>query len=119
MKTYTAHLHRWKSPVLVPEAFSWGALFFGPLWLLRHGAWIPAILVLAVFVLACLVPLPPLRPVAAFGVLVLAGLMGQDWRRLHLRLRRFELAHVIAARTLDEAWFRLLSHRDDVRELAV
>ena len=35
MRTYTAHLHRRKRLVLVPEAFFLGALFFGPLWLLR------------------------------------------------------------------------------------
>ena len=35
MKIFTAHLHPRKPPVLVREAFSWGALLFGPLWLLR------------------------------------------------------------------------------------
>ena len=114
MRTYTAHLHRKKSPVLVPEAFSWGALFFGPLWLLRHGAWIAAVLAVAAFFLACTVPPPPFRPLAAFGVTVLLGLLGQDLRRWHLGLRRFQLAHVVAARNQDEALFRLLSSRSDL-----
>ena len=114
MKTYTAHLHRGKSLVLVPEAFSWGGFLFGPLWLLRHGGWIPGVLVLAALFLACAVPPPSLRPLAAFGVLLLTGLLGHDLRRWHLQLRRFELAHVVAARTEDEALFRLLSYRADL-----
>ena len=114
MKTYTAHLHRRKRLVLVPEAFSWGALFFGPLWLLRHGAWIAAVLAAAALFLACTAPPPALRPLAAFGVLLLTGLLGHDLRRWHLGLRRFELAHVVAARTEDEALFRLLTHRSDL-----
>ena len=114
MRIFTAHLHRRKPPVLVPEAFSWGALFFGPLWLLSHGAWIAALLVLAALVLACTVPPPVLRPLAAFGVLLLAGLLGQDLRRWHLRLRRYQLDHVVAARSVDEALFRLLRHRSDL-----
>ncbi len=114
MKTFTTHLHDKKPLVLVPEAFSWGALFFGPIWLLRHGAWVAAILALIAFVLACTVVPPTLRPLAAFGVLLLCGLLGQDLRRWQLRLRRFRLAHVVAARNEDEALFRLLSHRADL-----
>ena len=119
MRSYTAHVHRWRAPVLVPEAFSWGALFFGPFWLLRYGAWIPAILVLVALGLACTLPPPALRPLVAFGVLLLTALFGHDLRRLHLRLRRFHLAHVVAARSMDEAWFRLLSARSELRELVV
>lgn len=119
MKTFTAHLHRRKRLVLVPEAFSWGALFFGPLWLLRHGAWIAAVLVLAALFLACTAPPPVLRPLVAFGVLLLCGLAGQDGRRWQLRLQRFDLAHVVAGRTEDEALFRLLSHRTHLRERAL
>ena len=118
MRTFTAHLHPRKAPVLVPEGFSWGALFFGPLWLLRHGAWLAAVLALAALALGTLVP-PALRPAATFGVLLMLGVLGNDIRRWALGLRRFQVAHVVAARTRDEAMLRLLSHRPDVRGFLV
>ncbi len=118
MRTYTAHLHPHRRPVLVPEGFSWGALFFGPLWLLRHGAWIAAALAAAALVAATLVP-PALRPLATFGVLLLLAVLGNDIRRWTLGLRQFRIAHVVAARSRDEALLRLLSHRADLRALAV
>ena len=114
MKTYTVHLHRRKPPVLVPERFSWGALFFGPLWLLWHHAWIAAVLAVAVLFLACTVPPPPFRPLIAFTVMLLLGLLGNDIRRWHLGFQRFHLGCIVAGRNHDEALFRLLSHRTDL-----
>ncbi len=114
MKTYTVHLHRRKPPVLVPERFSWGALIFGPLWLLLKGVWIPAVLSGAVLFLACTVPPPPLRPLAAIGVMVLLGLLGNDLRRWDLGFRRFRIGCVVAARNRDEALFRLWTYRPDL-----
>ncbi len=115
MRTYTAHLHPAQPPVLVPEAFSWGALFFGPLWLLRHGAWIAAALALAALVGAALAVPPPLRPEAAFAVLLVLATFGNDIRRWALGLQRFQLCHVVAGRSHDEALLRLLSYRADMR----
>ncbi len=43
-----------------------------------------------------------------------AGLLGHDLRRGHLRLRRFDLAHVVAGTEPDEALVRLLSHRAEL-----
>ncbi len=51
MRFYTAHIRAGAPPVLVREGFSWGALFFGPLWLAAHRAWVAAALSLAAFVL--------------------------------------------------------------------
>ncbi len=118
MRTYTAHLHPARPPVLVREGWSWGALLFGPLWLARHASWIVAALSLAALFLACLLPPPPLRPVLAFGVFLFGGALGNDLRRWELGLRQFRLAHVVAGRSLDEAWLRLLSHRADLLGLA-
>ena len=42
MRGYTAHLKPGRTPVLVPEGFSWAAWLFGPLWLAAHRAWVPA-----------------------------------------------------------------------------
>jgi hypothetical protein len=42
VKIYAALLKPDSEPVLVREGFAWGALFFGPLWLAIHRAWIAA-----------------------------------------------------------------------------
>jgi hypothetical protein len=118
VRTYTAHLHVQKMPVLVPEAFAWGALFFGPFWLLLRGAWIAGLIALAVLALACTLPPPELRPVLFVGLMVLLGLVGHDLRRHHLELTRYKLSHVIAARNTDEALYCLLSARPDLMGLA-
>ncbi len=109
MKVFTAHVHPRRSPVLVPEGFSWGGFLFAPLWLLGRSAWIPGAIVLAAVVLACTLAPRPLRPLLAFVLFFITGLFGQDLRRWSLGLRRFRLAHVVAGRTHDEAFFRLLS----------
>ncbi|WP_158744318.1 DUF2628 domain-containing protein [Acidisphaera sp. L21] len=119
MKTFTVHLHQRKMPILVPEAFAWGALFFGPIWLLLRGAWIAALIALAVLVLVCTVVPPELRPVLFIGTMVLLGLLGHDLRRAHLGLMRYQLSHVVAARNNDEALYCLLSYRTDLMGLAV
>ena len=118
MRIYTAHIHTRKSPVLVREGFSWGALFFGPLWLLAHAAWIAGLIALAVLVVICTAAPPSLRPVLAFVLFVLLGLNGQDLRRWSLALGRFELVHVVAARNREEAFLRLLANRTDLLGLA-
>ena len=71
---------------------------------------------LAALVLGTFVP-APFRPAATFGVLLMLGVLGHDIRRWSLGLGRFQLAHVVAARTRDEAMLRLLSHRPDMRVL--
>ena len=119
MRIYTAHIHSRKPPVLVREGFSWGALFFGPLWLLAHAAWIAGVIALALLVAICTLAPPPMRPVLALALFVLLGLNGQDLRRWSLSLRRFQLAHVVAARNREEAFLRLLANRTDLLGLAV
>ena len=114
MRIYTAHIHTRKPPVLVREGFSWGAFFFGPLWLLGHGAWIAAVITFAILVVICTALPPPLRPVLAFAVFLVLGLTGQDLRRWSLSFGRFQLAHVVAARNRDEAFLRLLANRTDL-----
>ena len=114
MRIYTAHTHPRKPPVLIPEAFSWAALFFGPLWLLRHGAWITGLVTLAMVVAICTAAPPGLRPPLAFALFVLLGMFGNDLRRWSLSRSRFQLAHIVAARSRDEAFLRLLAHRSDL-----
>lgn len=109
MKIYTAHLHPDRPPVLVKEGFAWGALLFGPLWLLAHRAWIAGVIAIAVLVLA-----GAARPGLALGVSVLLGFIGRDLVRWGLGRRGYALAHVVAARTEDDAFLRLLGHRPDL-----
>ena len=118
MRIYTAHIHSRKPPVLVREGFAWGGLLFGPLWLLRHRAWIAGVIALALLVITCTVPPPHLRPFLAFILFVLLGLFGNDLRRWSLGLGRFQLAHVVAARDPDEAFVRLLAARTDLAGLS-
>ena len=56
VKIYTALLKPDAEPVLVREGFAWGALFFGPLWLAAHRAWIAAAISLAAYILIAVLP---------------------------------------------------------------
>ena len=109
MRIYTAHLRPNRPPVLVKEGFAWGALLFGPLWLLAHRAWVAGVIALAVLVLAAAA-----RPSLALGVMVLLGFTGRDLVRWGLGRQGYALAHVVAARNGDDAFLRLLAHRPDL-----
>ena len=114
MRTYTAHMKPDHAPVLVREGWSWGAFLFGPFWLARHRAWIPAILLLVLLVLLRAALPGPAAPIALLGVAWLMGLAGQDLRRWSLERRGYLMAHVLAARDEDTALGRLLTFRPDV-----
>ena len=114
MRVYTALLKPDAQPELVREGFAWGALFFGPFWLAVHRAWVPAAIALAVAILIAVA-----APAAAASIFwpayaLLLGLTGNDLRRWSLEHRGFTLVHVIAARTLDDAFARLMANRPDL-----
>jgi hypothetical protein len=104
VRLYSAHLKADAEPVLVSEGFSWGALIFGPLWLAAHRAWIPAALSFAAFIL-----------IAALAVIL--GFIGHDLYSWALEHRGYVLVHVLAGRTLEDAWMRLLEHRPDLANI--
>jgi hypothetical protein len=114
MRIYTAHLHARRGPVLVREGWSWGGFIFGPLWLLRHGAVIAALLSIAALAVCVTTAPPAWRPLLCFAAFVLLGLCGNDLRRWSLGLGRFTLAHVVAARSRDDAFLRLLAARPEL-----
>jgi hypothetical protein len=117
MRLYTAHLKARRPPRLVREGFSWGALIFGPFWLLARGAWIPAGLVLALDLGLGFVPGRAglvLMAAAALGV----GIFGHDLRRWALGLGGWQMAGVVAARDEDGAFARLLGERPELAGLA-
>ena len=105
MNFYTVHVRPEEPPVFVREGFSWGALLFGPLWLLSQRAWIAAAATLIVFVAIALIP-SPWRGWPMAGAMVLLGLLGRDLRRWSLARRGYGLASVVAARDADSAYLR-------------
>lgn len=114
MRSYTVHLRLGEAPVLVPEAFSWGAAVFGPFWLFARGAPLAGVLVLAADFGLLVVP------GAAAGVMLTGlawalGLFGHDLRRWSLERRGYTLEGVIRAPGAEAALARLLTER---RELA-
>lgn len=119
MKTWTVHTASGKAPVLVMEAFSWGAFLFGPVWLLACGAWITG-LITGLITLAVCAAVQALVPVASdyeWAVMclpVVFGVFGRDLRRLDLLLHGYCLAHVVAANGDDDAMLRLLNRHPDL-----
>ena len=114
MKSYTAHIKPDRPPVLLPDCWSWGAAIFGPLWLLIHRAWIPALLFLAIVVLVQVLAPPELASLIGLGLGVLSGLLGRDAVRWSLERRDYLLAHVLVARDEEGALARLLQARTDL-----
>jgi hypothetical protein len=112
---WTAHVRQGAAPVLVREGFSWGALFFGPVWLATHRVWVAAVLAAAAGVLILFLA-PDVLSIALLSALILLlGLSGHDLHRWSLDHRGYLLAQVIAARNETEALQLLLSRRPDLR----
>ncbi len=115
MRVYTVHLAGTRSPVLVREGFSIGALVFGPLWLFAHRAWLAGVLTVAAEIVAAvaMVRFPALWPLG-LAIPWLFGLFGQDLRRAALARRGYAENAVIAARNELEACARLLAARPEL-----
>jgi hypothetical protein len=114
VRIYTALLKNDAEPVLMREGFAWGALFFGPVWLAAHRAWIAAAITLAAYVLIAVFAPTPAAMILTAGLALILGFTGQDLRRWALEWRGYLLAHVLAARDRDDAFMRLLLLRPDL-----
>jgi hypothetical protein len=114
LRFWTAHVREGAAPLLVREGFSWGALIFGPLWLLAHRAWIPAALAIAGSVVIGAASAGETRTVLSIAYALLLGLSGNDMWRFSLERRGYRLADVVAARDADGAFARLLAGRPDL-----
>jgi len=101
--------------VLVREGFSWGALFFGPLWLAVHRVWIPAVVSLAGFVMIFVLTDGRMAAALLIALVVLIGLSGHDLRRWSLDHRGYVLSQVVTARDELEAQAQLLERRPDLK----
>jgi hypothetical protein len=115
VKFWTAHLRAGAAPVLVREGFSWGAVFFGPIWLAAHRAWIAAALTFAAFVLIVVLTPDGIMGALLTTLIVLLGLSGQDMRRWSLGHRGYLLTQVVTGRSELDALALLLERRPDLR----
>lgn len=114
MRVWTAHFRDDAAPVLLRDAFSWGALFFGPIWLAAHRAWVPAALSLAAYVLLIALAPEPEMSIGLAGLAWLHGLVGRDLCRWSMTQRGFMERHVLVGRSEVEALDRLLHDRPEL-----
>lgn len=116
MKVWTAHEKLHASPILVREGFSFGALFFGPIWLMAWGAWIPAAAVFLLSILLVALTHPPASVVLILGLAFLVGFSGRDLVRWSVTRRGYLESTIITGRNEYEARARLFSARPDLVE---
>ena len=114
MRIYTAHTRPRSAPVLVREGFCWGALVFGPFWLLARGIWIAGALSLCLWIAVAVVVPKPAAALVLVALHWILGLTGHDLRRWSLANAGYLLVHVVAARDGDTALVRLLERRPDL-----
>jgi hypothetical protein len=108
MTAWTVHTHPTHPPVFVKESWSLLATLFGPLWLLLHRAWIPAILVIAVSVAIGAYPDPVVQSALSLGLAILVGLNANELYRWSLGRRGYSLVHVVFERDADRAFARVV-----------
>jgi hypothetical protein len=114
MKVWTAHEKANAAPVLVREGFSFGALFFGPIWLAAHRAWLAAGAMVLLTLLIVLLAHPPASIILVLGLALLAGFSGRDLVRWSVTRRGYLETNVITARNYYDAHARLLETRPDL-----
>jgi hypothetical protein len=92
----------------VRDSFSWGAFFFGPLWLLRHRLWLAFVGWLAAVILLWAASYwLGLSSSASFwcyiAIAAFLGLEASMLRSASLRRRGFNLADIVASGSRDDA----------------
>ena len=107
------HARAGQAPVLVREGFSWGALVFGPFWLLAHRAWLAGVLALLASMMLAGAPQPG-GLVLQLGLAWAFGLFGNDLRRWTLARQGCPAAGVVGGPDADTALARLLQYRPDL-----
>jgi hypothetical protein len=114
MRIYTTHVKPGAAPILLREAFSWGAVLFGPLYFAVNRAWIPAAFSLAASVLIGVLTPPAYAGPLSLGFLVIQGFLARDALRWSLAQRGYTEGPVVAAASGDEALARFLAARPDL-----
>jgi hypothetical protein len=116
MKVWTAHEKPNASPVLVREGFSFGALFFGSVWLAAQRAWLPAGALVLLTLLVLLLTGSPASGVLILGLALSAGFSGWDLVRWSVARRGYVETTIVAGRNKYDAQARLLAARSDLVE---
>lgn len=93
--------------VFVRDGWSWGALFFGPFWLLWHRHWLVGFLAVTIYgaLLAVLVSQPIVEAAKVAAVLLIAflwGLEGASLRRVALAFAGYREEALVVGSNLDE-----------------
>src|SRR5262245_22853660 len=93
MRYFDVFEHPVRGIEAIKHGFSWPALFWGVLWVLFHQLWLPALLLVALIIIAAAIGVTfdsPLEgSVLGLAVWVFAGFHGNDWRRSDLSKRGF------------------------------
>ena len=100
----------------VKEGFCWPAFFFSVLWGLWHRLWIVSIVLVLMKVMAIFVTVLTgagefVGFVICFGISLLLGYMGNDFRRAKLEQQGFKERGIVPARTADAAIRRYVEIR--------
>ena len=114
MKVWTAHEKPNASPLLVREGFSFGAMFFGPVWLAAQRAWLPAGAMVLLTLLILSLMEPPVSVVLILGLALVAGFCGRDLVRWSVARRGYLETAIVAGRNEYDAHARLLEARADL-----
>jgi hypothetical protein len=117
VNTYSVLTMADAEPVLVREGFAWPALILGPLWMAAQRAWIPAAITLAADIIILILAPDPTRYVLLGGLAVILGLVWHDLQVWSLEQQGWLLQHVVAARSKDAAWMRLIDQRPELGRL--
>jgi hypothetical protein len=116
VRVWTAHETPHAAPILIREGFSYGAFFFGPIWLLARGAWLAALVLLAVALAILLFAPRPMAFVLGFGLALLQGFSGRDLIRWTVTRRGYLETNVVTGPNEDAALARLYEARADLME---
>ncbi|MGH7118329.1 MAG: DUF2628 domain-containing protein [Acetobacteraceae bacterium] len=113
MSFFTAHVRANRPPILLAEGFRWGAFVFGPFWLLRHRALVPAALAAAALVAILALTTGVLLLAMLVTWALILGCNGSDLRRWSLERQGFLLSDVVVAPDREEAFGRFLARRPE------
>ena len=116
MKVWTAHERHNFPPVLIREGFSFGALFFGPIWLAANRAWVASSAELILTLLILILLYPPASIVLVVGLALLVGFTGRDLVRWSVTHRGYVETTVVTGGDQYDARARLFEARPDLVE---
>jgi hypothetical protein len=128
MQIYTVHINKdnpepLENAIFVKEGFSIYAAIFQGFWALYHKMWLCAAALIVVNM--CFIALEKyaiissdMSTILQLGVLVFIGFEANDWYRLSLRNRGYELFEIVSGKNLDEAQYRFFSSSFDKNKMS-